>query len=82
MQVLHHMPTTNIADQPLEFAPSYNRDHDPHMQSIYGYHDSVGPIRGVDPATVVPSMNSWTASVAPGAAYPPMPPVMPSGPQV
>lgn len=79
LQGLQHMP---LADQPLDFAPRYNHDHDPHMQSSYGYHDSVAPIRGMDPGAIAPSMNSWTAPVAPGVAYPPMPPVMPSGPQV
>ncbi|KAL5552813.1 hypothetical protein UlMin_040214 [Ulmus minor] len=74
--------TTNLADQPLEFAPKFNHDHNPHMQSSYVYHDSAGPIRGMDPVSPVPSMNSWTAPVAPGMAYPPpIPPVLTSGPQ-
>ncbi|KAM5567954.1 transcription elongation regulator 1 [Rosa sericea] len=73
-------PATNLADQPLEFASGFNSDHGAHASS-YPYHDSGGSIRGVDPATTVPSMNSWTVSVAPGVVYPPTLPVLPSGPQ-
>ncbi|XP_020422094.1 transcription elongation regulator 1 isoform X3 [Prunus persica] len=50
-------PTTNLADQPLEFAPGFNSDHGLHLQPSYSYHD---------PATTVPSMNTWSTSVAPG----------------
>lgn len=64
-------PTTNLADQPLEFASGFNSDHGAHTSS-YAYHDSLGNIRGVDPATTVPSMNTWTASVGPGVVYPPI----------
>ncbi|XP_060969176.1 uncharacterized protein LOC115714936 isoform X1 [Cannabis sativa] len=77
MQPPQAMP---LADQPLEFMPRFNRD-DPHMQSNYAYHDSVGPVRGMDTVTTVHSMNSWTAPVAPGVGYPPIAPVLPSGPQ-
>ncbi|XP_070666468.1 uncharacterized protein [Malus domestica] len=63
-------PTTNVADQPLEFAPGFSSDHGPHMQSSYAYTDSHGTIRGVDPATTAPSMNTWPSSVAPGVGYP------------
>ncbi|XP_068326029.1 uncharacterized protein [Pyrus communis] len=59
-------PTTNLADQPLEFARGFTSDHGPHVQSSYTYHDSHGTIRGVDPATTVPSVNTWPSSVAPG----------------
>ena len=68
-------PATNLADQPLEFASGFNSDHGAHVSS-YPYHES-----GVDPATTLPSINSWTVSAAPGAAYPPIP-VLPLGPQV
>ncbi|KAB2609817.1 hypothetical protein D8674_037162 [Pyrus ussuriensis x Pyrus communis] len=71
-------PTTNVADQPLEFAPGFSSDHGPHMQSSYAYPDSHGTIRGVDPATTAPSMNTWPSSVAPGVGYPHNVPV-PSG---
>ncbi|CAN1838687.1 hypothetical protein LINPERHAP1_LOCUS35522 [Linum perenne] len=34
-------PITNLSDQPLQFAPGFARDHDPHMQSNYaGVNDS------------------------------------------
>ncbi|CAN6676216.1 unnamed protein product [Malus baccata var. baccata] len=71
-------PTTNLADQPLEFAPGFSFDHGPHMQSRYTYHDSHGTIRGVDPVTTAPSVNTWPSSVAPGVSYPHNVPV-PSG---
>ncbi|XP_050131699.1 chromatin-remodeling ATPase INO80-like isoform X3 [Malus sylvestris] len=71
-------PTTNLADQPLEFAPGFSFDHGPHMQSSYTYHDSHGTIRGVDPVTTAPSVNTWPSSVAPGVGYPHNVPV-PSG---
>ncbi|XP_068326028.1 uncharacterized protein [Pyrus communis] len=71
-------PTTNLADQPLEFARGFTSDHGPHVQSSYTYHDSHGTIRGVDPATTVPSVNTWPSSVAPGVGYPHNVPV-PSG---
>lgn len=80
----HHMQPPQampLADQPLEFTPRFNRD-DPHMQSSYAYHDSMGPIRGMDTVAAMPSMNSWTAPVAPGVGYPPIAPVLQSGPQV
>lgn len=64
-------PTTNLADQPLEFASGFNSDHGAHASS-YAYHDSLGSIRGVDPASAVPSMNTWTSSVGPGVVYPPI----------
>ncbi|XP_062110406.1 uncharacterized protein LOC133822177 isoform X2 [Humulus lupulus] len=79
----HHMQPPQavpLADQPLEFMPKFNRD-DPLMQSSYAYHDSVGPARGMDTVTAMPSMNSWSAPVAPGVGYPPIAPILPSGPQ-
>lgn len=60
----------NLADQPLEFAPRFTRDSDLQMQSTYNHHDSSS------------SMNNWGAPVAPGVGYPPIPPILPSGPQV
>ncbi|EXB82534.1 UDP-galactose:fucoside alpha-3-galactosyltransferase [Morus notabilis] len=73
------LPAMPLADQPLEFAPRFNRD-DPHIQSGYPF-DSVGPVRGMDTVATMPPMNSWTSPVAPGVSYPPIPLVMPSGPQ-
>lgn len=76
-------PTADLSDQPLDFAPSFIRDHDPHMQSSYAaHHDSPGTVRGIGSVTPVPSINSWTPAVTTGAVYPPIPPVLPSGPQV
>ncbi|KAL5759893.1 hypothetical protein ACOSQ2_018731 [Xanthoceras sorbifolium] len=75
-------PTTDLSDQPLEFAPRFNHDHDLHVQSTYAtHHDSAGTVRSIDPVAAIPSVNSWTSPVAHGVIYPPMPPVHPSGPQ-
>lgn len=60
----------NLADQPLNFAPTFSRDSDLQMQSTYNHHDSAS------------SMNNWGAPVAPGVVYPPIHPSHPSGPQV
>lgn len=57
----------SLADQPLDFAPRFNRDNDLQMQSTYSHHDSST------------SMNNWAAQVAPGVGYPP---ILASGPQV
>lgn len=76
-------PTTDLSDQPLEFAPRFNHEQDLHIQSTYTtHHDSAGAVRNIDPASVIPSVNSWTSPVVPGVVYPPMPPGHPSGPQV
>ncbi|KAF7809340.1 rhamnogalacturonan II specific xylosyltransferase [Senna tora] len=74
-------PAISLADQPLDFAPRFNREGDLQMQSTYGHHDSATSIRGIDPVSGVPSINSWAPPVAPGVAYPPIPPVLASGPQ-
>ncbi|XP_059657846.1 nucleolar protein NET1 isoform X2 [Cornus florida] len=74
-------PITDLSDQPLDFAPRFNRDNDPHLQPSYPHTDSVGPLRGVDPVASVPSVHSWTSPVAAGAVYPPVPPVHLSGQQ-
>ncbi|KAK9277158.1 hypothetical protein L1049_006697 [Liquidambar formosana] len=73
--------STDLADQPLDFAPRFNRDHDPHMQSSYDHSDSAGRIRGMDPVAAVTSIHTWTPPVAPGVIYPPIHPGLPSGPQ-
>ncbi|KAG2708162.1 hypothetical protein I3760_05G179200 [Carya illinoinensis] len=69
--------TTNLADQPLDFAPRFNRDRDQHMQSTYSHHDSVGPVRSIDPH----SINSWTPPITPGLVYPSISPDITSGAQ-
>ncbi|GAV91929.1 hypothetical protein CFOL_v3_35314 [Cephalotus follicularis] len=75
-------PMTNLSDQPLDFAPRFNFDHDPYTQSSYAsHHDPAGTIRGIDPAATLPSINSWTPPVAPGVTYPPIPSLPSSGPQ-
>lgn len=71
-------PTSDLSDQPLDFAPRFSRDHDPHVQPNYTY-DSGVPVRGIDPVTAVAPIHSWNSPAAPGAVYPPM---HPSGPQV
>ncbi|KAG4399702.1 hypothetical protein GLYMA_08G282400v4 [Glycine max] len=59
----------SLADQPLDFAPRFNRDSDLQMQSTYSHHDSSS------------SMNNWVSPVAPGVGYPPIPPILSSGQQ-
>lgn len=71
--------TVDLSDQPLDFAPRFNREHDPNIQPSYALSDSVGPGRGMDPITTVPPMHSWTPPVGSGVVYPP---VLPTGPQV
>ncbi|KAK7386756.1 hypothetical protein VNO78_27092 [Psophocarpus tetragonolobus] len=61
--------TISLADQPLDFAPRFNRDSDLQMQSTYNHHDSSS------------SMNNWAAPVAPGVGYQPIPPILASGQQ-
>ncbi|XP_028783962.1 transcription elongation regulator 1 [Neltuma alba] len=74
-------PAISLADQPLDFTPRFNRDGDLQMQSTYGHHDPATSIRGVDPVSGVPSINNWAPPVAPGVVYPPISPVLASGPQ-
>lgn len=73
---------SDLSDQPLDFAPRFNRVHEPQMQSIFPQHDTAGRIRGMDPVPAVSSVHAWGPPVAPGMAYPPIPPALPSGPQV
>ncbi|KAG8366045.1 hypothetical protein BUALT_Bualt17G0035200 [Buddleja alternifolia] len=72
---------TDQSDQPLSFAPHFNRGLDQHTQPSYA-HSSGGPIRSLDPTVPISSNYAWAPSSAPGAVYPPVPPTMPSGPQV
>ena len=62
--------TISLADQPLDFAPRFNRDSDLQMQSTYNHHDSSS------------SMNNWASPVTPGVSYPSVPPNLSSGQQV
>lgn len=75
-------PAISLADQPLDFAPRFNREGDLPMQSTYGHHDSATSIRGIDPMSGVPTINNWAPPVAPGVSYPAIPPALASGPQV
>nr|AMP82927.1 formin-like protein 3 [Catalpa bungei] len=88
MEEPHHLSgsrpaesATDLSDQPLNFAPHFSRDVDPHMQPNYT-HSSGGPARGVDPNVAISSNYAWAPSSAPGTVYPPVPPTIPSGPQV
>ncbi|XP_022776156.1 uncharacterized protein LOC111317905 isoform X3 [Durio zibethinus] len=75
-------PAADLSDRPLDFTPRFSNDHDPQMQSNYAaHHESMGTVRGIDPIAAASSINSWTPPVAPGAVYPPVPPVLPSGAQ-
>ncbi|KAI5580675.1 hypothetical protein BDE02_08G169800 [Populus trichocarpa] len=72
-------PTADLSNQPLEFAPGFNCDHDPHAQSSYAaHHDSVGTVKGIGSAAPMPSISSWTPAVTTGVVYPP---ALPPGPQ-
>ncbi|KAF9677876.1 hypothetical protein SADUNF_Sadunf08G0153300 [Salix dunnii] len=72
-------PTADPSNQPLEFAPGFNCDHDAHAQSSYAaHHDSVGTVKGIGPAAPMPSISSWTPAVTTGVVYPP---ALPPGPQ-
>ncbi|KAK8480809.1 hypothetical protein V6N13_005322 [Hibiscus sabdariffa] len=63
------VPAADLSDQPLDFAPRFNNDHDRQMQSNYAvHHESLG--RGIDPIAISSSINSWTPPVAPDAVYP------------
>lgn len=72
---------TDPSDQPLNFAPHFHRNLDPHVQPSYP-HSSGGPVRGGDPTVATSSNYAWPPSSATGAVYPPVPPTLPSGPQV
>jgi hypothetical protein len=76
-------PTADLSNQPLEFAPGFNSDHDPRVQSSYAaHHDSAGTVKSFGPAAPMPSISSWNPAVTTGVVYPPIPPVFPPGPQV
>ncbi|XP_042044788.1 C-type lectin domain-containing protein 180-like isoform X1 [Salvia splendens] len=82
--VLNSQPTesvTDMSDQPLNFAPHYNRDPETHVQPNYAHSSSVS-VRGGDPTVAMSSNYAWPPHTAPGAAYPPPPPAMPLGSQV
>lgn len=82
--ILHNQsaePVTDLSDQPLNFAPHFNRDVDPHAHPIYA-HPSSGAGRAGDPPVPLPANYTWASSSVPGAIYPPLPPTIPTGPQV
>ncbi|KAK4788300.1 hypothetical protein SAY86_019619 [Trapa natans] len=74
-------PTTNPADQPLEFASRFNSESDLRAQSAYTYHDTIGHLRSVDTAVPMASGSMWTSSMTPDVAYPSIPGVFQSGSQ-
>lgn len=74
-------PMTNLADQPLDFAPRFSHDHGLRTHSGFARNDSAASTRGIDSGVPMPSLNSWS-SIAPGMVYPPIPPVLASGTQV
>ncbi|KAK1403265.1 putative PNN-interacting serine/arginine-rich protein [Heracleum sosnowskyi] len=69
---------SDLSDQPLDFAPGYNRDHAQHVQSNYSLN-SGAPLRGIESPSDIASIHAWSASAAPGVVYPP---VHLTGPQV
>ncbi|KAL8157035.1 uncharacterized protein LOC141671984 isoform X2 [Apium graveolens] len=71
-------PPSDLSDQPLDFAPRYNRDHDQHVQSKYSFNSGV-PVHGIESPSEIASIHAWSASAGPGAVYPP---VHPPGPKV
>ncbi|CAA3020303.1 transcription elongation regulator 1 isoform X2 [Olea europaea var. sylvestris] len=72
---------TDLSNQPLNFAPHFNRNQDPHMQSHT--HSSGGPARAVDPVASIPTNYAWAPAAASSeGVYPSVPPTIPSGPQV
>ncbi|XP_057774493.1 uncharacterized protein LOC130993580 isoform X2 [Salvia miltiorrhiza] len=72
---------TDMSDQPLNFAPHFNRDPETHAQPNYAHSSSIS-VRGGDPTVAMSSNYAWPPPTAPGAAYPPPPPTMPLGSQV
>ncbi|GER57804.1 cyclin-related family protein, partial [Striga asiatica] len=75
-----HVPAespSTLRDQPLNFAPQFTRNLNPHAQPNYNY--SSGAVRGGE---AISSNYAWPSSTAPGAAYPLVPPSNPSVAQV
>ncbi|KAL3649795.1 hypothetical protein CASFOL_006198 [Castilleja foliolosa] len=69
---------SDLSNQPLNFAPHFNRNLEPHAQPNYTY-SSGGHVRSGDP---ISSNYAWPPSTAQGAAYQPLPPSIPPGAQV
>ncbi|KAJ8569751.1 hypothetical protein K7X08_006328 [Anisodus acutangulus] len=82
MEERHYVMGPDLSDQPLDFAPRFNPEHDQHSQPYYVRADSGGSVGGSDPVSAMPSNYTWPSSAASGAAYPPLPPVPPVGSQV
>lgn len=74
-------PVTNLADQPLDFAPRFGHDHGLRAHAGFARNDSGGSTRGIDSDVPMPSLNSWS-SISPGMVYPPIPPPLASATQV
>ncbi|CAA2973832.1 Hypothetical predicted protein [Olea europaea subsp. europaea] len=70
---------TDLSDQPLNFAPHFNRNQDPHLQPHA--HFSGGPARAVDPVAAIPSNYAWAPAASEGV-YTSQPSTIPSGSQV
>ncbi|GMH27656.1 hypothetical protein Nepgr_029499 [Nepenthes gracilis] len=60
-------PMADPYDQPLEFAPRFNYDNNPRMQS--SYPDSVASV-STESIAALPPLHPWTPSVAPSVSYP------------
>ncbi|GFP82663.1 hypothetical protein PHJA_000409400 [Phtheirospermum japonicum] len=70
---------SDLSNQPLNFAPHFNRNLEPHAQPNYTY-SSGGHVRGGDP---ISSNYAWPpSSTAQGATYSPLPPPIPPVAQV
>ncbi|KAK4358272.1 hypothetical protein RND71_023882 [Anisodus tanguticus] len=82
MEERHYVMGPDLSDQPLDFAPHFNPEHDRHSQPYYVRADSGGSLGGSDPVSAMPSNYTWPSSAASGAAYPPLLPVPPVGSQV
>ncbi|TYK15644.1 transcription elongation regulator 1-like isoform X1 [Cucumis melo var. makuwa] len=74
-------PVTNLADQPLDFAPRFGHDHGLRAHAGFARNDSGGSTRGIDSDVPMPSLNSWS-SISPGMVYPPIPPPLASATQL
>ncbi|XP_051122149.1 uncharacterized protein LOC127245359 [Andrographis paniculata] len=74
-------PMTDLSDQPLNFAPHFNREAHAHTQPIYT-HSSAGTGRGGDPAVPISSNYAWNPPSVSGVVYPPGIPPIPTTPQI
>ncbi|KAF3659542.1 hypothetical protein FXO38_12584 [Capsicum annuum] len=82
MEERHYNMGPDLSDQPLDFAPCFNHEHDRHSQPYYVRADSGGSLGVADHVSAMPSNYMWPSAAAPGAAYPPLPPMPPVDPSV